>query len=46
MLIKMRSLGTENIELDPAVCKILAMRNGITVAALKFKLSTVPKSIK
>lgn len=42
----MCSLGTENIELDPVVCKILAMRNRITVAALMFKLSTVPKSIK
>ena len=42
----MYSLGTENIELDPAVCKILAMRNRITVAALMFKLSKVPKSIK
>ena len=42
MLIKMCSFGTENIELEPAVCKILAIGNGITVAALKFKLSTIP----
>ena len=27
MLIKMCSLGTDNIELEPAVCKILAIGN-------------------
>ena len=42
----MCSLGTEYIELNLAVCKILAMRNRITIAALMFKLSKVPKSIK